>query len=71
MGNKLISRKILHNTIAGQRPVAKPKRRWIEAVEEDSKKMLGTRNWKREAMDRQGWRVYIQEVKVQYWAVVP
>jgi hypothetical protein len=63
MDNKLIPRKILYNTIGGQRHVGKPRRRWTEAVEEDSKKILGTRYWKREAMDRQVWRLYIQEAK--------
>jgi hypothetical protein len=65
MDSTLIPRKILYNTIGGKRPVGKPKRRWTEAVEDDSKKILGTRNWKREAMDRVGRRVYIHEAKAR------
>jgi hypothetical protein len=35
-----------------KRLVSKPKTRWNEAVEEDSKKILSIRNWRREAVDR-------------------
>jgi hypothetical protein len=62
MDSNLIPRKILYYTIGGKRPVGKPKRR-TEKVEEDSRKILGTTNWKREAMDRQGWEGYIHEAK--------
>jgi len=37
----------------GIRPVCKPKRRWIYAVEEMSKKILSIRKWKRETVPRQ------------------
>jgi len=43
-------------TIGGRRPVGKPKRRWIYAVEEESKKILSIRKWKRETVARQEWR---------------
>jgi hypothetical protein len=33
-----MAKKILYNTIGGKRPVEKPKKRWTEAVDEDSKK---------------------------------
>jgi hypothetical protein len=39
--------------------VGTPNKRWIEAVEEDAKMILGIRNWKREAMGRQGWTACI------------
>jgi hypothetical protein len=35
---------MLYDKIGGKRPVGKPKRRWIEAVEENAKKMLSIRN---------------------------
>jgi hypothetical protein len=37
-----------------KRPAGKPKRIWIKAVQEDSKKILGIRNWKKRAVGRQG-----------------
>ena len=41
-----------YTTIGGKRPVAKPKTRWNEAVEEDSKKKLGIRNQRTEVLNR-------------------
>jgi hypothetical protein len=68
MYSNLIPRKILYYTIGGKRPVGKPKRRRTEKVEEDSRKILGTINWKRKAMDRQGWEGYIHEAKARHRA---
>ena len=42
-----------YNTIGGKRSVGKPKRKWNEAVEEDSKKQLGLTTNKTEVLDRQ------------------
>jgi hypothetical protein len=42
-----IPKKILHNTIGGKRPVGKPKRRWTEAIGEESEKILGIEKWKK------------------------
>jgi hypothetical protein len=47
MNSRCIPRKLLYNTNGGKRPVSKPKRRWNEAVEENSRKILGIRNWKK------------------------
>jgi hypothetical protein len=44
MNSKGMPRKILHNTMGGERHVGKPRRRWIEAVEGDYKKILSIRN---------------------------
>jgi len=52
MDSKRIPRKILYNSFGDERPVSKPKGRWNKDVEEDPK-ILGIRNWKRYAMDRQ------------------
>jgi hypothetical protein len=63
--------KILYNSSGGNLPVSKLKIRWIETVEEDTKKIPSIRNWKREAMDRQGWRGYIKDNKARYRDVKP
>ena len=39
LGSMLVQRKILYKIIDSKEPVGKPKRRWTEAVEEDSKKI--------------------------------
>jgi hypothetical protein len=47
MNKERIPKKILYCTIGGRRRVRKPRQRWIDAVEEDAKKLMGVRNWKR------------------------
>jgi hypothetical protein len=49
-----------------RRAVGKPKKRWEDAVQEDSVKLLGTKAWKTKAKDRQFWRQHIEETKAQY-----
>jgi len=53
----------------GRRPVGEPKRRWIYAVEEESKKILSLRKWKRETVPKQEQRGSIQEAKALNTAV--
>jgi hypothetical protein len=48
-----IPKKILYSAIGGRRRAGKPRTRWIDAVEEDAKKLMGVRNWKRAAKDRE------------------
>jgi hypothetical protein len=38
---------MLYDKISGKRPAGKHKSRWIEAVDEDARKILSIRNWKR------------------------
>jgi hypothetical protein len=52
-------------------PVGKPRNRWINAVEIDSKEILKVRNWKRESQDRQVWRRHLKEAKTRLRAVAP
>ncbi|PSN42401.1 hypothetical protein C0J52_21660 [Blattella germanica] len=42
MGMERIPKRILHNTIGGQRRVGKPRSRWIDVVGEDARRVLGT-----------------------------
>jgi hypothetical protein len=53
MNKERIPKKILYSTIGGRRRVGKPRNRWTDAVEEDAKKLMGVRNWKRTAQDRE------------------
>ena len=64
MGNECIPKKILYATIGGKRHVGRPRNRWIDAMEEDAKKILGVRNWKKKTLNRDIWRGFIQEAKV-------
>jgi hypothetical protein len=47
LDSRHIPRKMLHYRTGSKRPVGKPKRSWTEAVEEDCKKILDIRNWKK------------------------
>jgi hypothetical protein len=59
-------KKDLQQTIYGKRAVGKPRKRWEDAVWEDSIKLLGTKAWKTKAKDRQFWRQCIGEATAQY-----
>jgi hypothetical protein len=39
MDSKRLPGKTLHKTVSGKRPLGKPKRRCVQAVEKDSKKI--------------------------------
>jgi hypothetical protein len=56
MEGKRIPKRILESNFIGKRPVSKPRKRWINAVEIESREILKVRNWKRESQDRQVWR---------------
>jgi hypothetical protein len=53
MNKERIPKKLLYSTISDRRRVGKARKRWIDAVEEDAKKLMGVRNWKRTAQDRE------------------
>jgi hypothetical protein len=71
MEGKRIPKRILESNSFGKRPVGKPRKRWINAVEIDSREILKVRNWKRESLDRQVWRRYLKEAKARLRAVAP
>jgi hypothetical protein len=71
MEGKRIPKRILESNFIGKRPVGKPRNRWINAVEIDSREILKVRNWKRESLDRQVWRRYLKEAKARLRAVAP
>jgi hypothetical protein len=50
----------------GKRPVGKPKKRWMDAVKEDSYQILNCRNWEVKAQDREGLRSRIKKAKARF-----
>jgi hypothetical protein len=52
-------------------PVGKPRKRWVNAVETDSRVILKVRNWRRESLDRQVWKRHLKEVKDRFRILVP
>jgi len=53
---------ILWTNPGGQRGRGRPKSRWIDGVEKDSRK-LGCRNWLAAAQDRGRWRHLLEDAK--------
>jgi hypothetical protein len=58
MGEKRIPKRILESSIIGNRPVGKPRKRRVNAVERDNREISLVRSRKREFLDRQVWRRY-------------
>jgi hypothetical protein len=63
MNNERMTKKIMKTKMEGKRKRGRPRKRWIDEVEEDLK-ILGKRNWHVVASDRQEWRRIILEAKV-------
>jgi hypothetical protein len=53
MNMERIPKEILYSTIGGRRRAGKPRNRWTDAVEEDGKKLMDIRNWKKAAQERE------------------
>lgn len=49
----------------GKRPVGKPRTRWTDGVDADSRGLLNTGNWRRAAMARDEWRQKLEEVRAR------
>jgi hypothetical protein len=60
---KRILKRILDSNIVGNRPVEKPRKRWVNAVEIDIREILKVRNWRRESLDKQVRRRHSKEGK--------
>jgi hypothetical protein len=58
------STKMLYsNKPEGLRLVGRPRKRWLDEVEQDWKQM-GVRGWRRRAQNRDEWRSVLKEAKV-------
>jgi hypothetical protein len=63
MSNDRMPKMILNAKMEGDRKRGRPKKRCINDVEQDLRK-LGIRNWRSRAGDRQQWRAVVREAKV-------
>jgi hypothetical protein len=63
MSNDRMTKMILNAKVEGDRKRGRPKKRWINDVEQDLRK-LGICNWRSIAGDRQRWRAVVREAKV-------
>ena len=56
-------KKVYRGKPEGRRKVGRPRKRWLDDVEEDLKS-IGVRGWRRKARDRSEWRKVVREAKV-------
>jgi hypothetical protein len=63
MNNERMPKRIMTTKMEGTRKRGRPRKRWIDEIEEDLK-IMGIRNWHAVAKDRQEWRKIISEAKV-------
>jgi hypothetical protein len=54
--------KVFKNVPEGRRSVRKPRKRWINDVENDVKKM-DVRGWRKVARDRDAWKLIAEEAR--------
>jgi hypothetical protein len=71
MDEKRIPKRILDRNSIGKRPLGKPRRKWFNAVEIDSRENVKVRKWKTESLDRKVWRCNLKEAKDRFRAVAP
>jgi hypothetical protein len=50
----------------GKPPVEKPRKRWQDAVKEESYRMLKWRDWEAKAQDREEWRSRIKKANARF-----
>jgi hypothetical protein len=68
---KRMRKRNMESNIIGKRPIGKPRKRSVNAVEIDSKEILRVRNWKREFLGRRVRRRHFKKAKARLWAVAP
>ena len=62
MENERIPKRLIHNDIIGVRKRGRPRKRWLQDVEQDMRRM-GIRGWKGKVQDRDEWRKIVKEAK--------
>ena len=63
MSNEKTLKKIFNTQPDGTRSVGRPKLRWENGVDQDTR-ILGVKNWKKAALDRGEWAKLIKKARV-------
>jgi hypothetical protein len=61
-----IPKKVFKAKFEGVRSVGKPRKRWEDAVQQDTASFLRCCNWKLAANDRTVWRQKTEEAKARF-----
>ena len=65
MHDERLSKMIMNARMEGRRRRGRPRRRWMDDVQEDIAS-LGVRNWKTMASDSVQWRTVVREAKIHF-----
>ena len=60
-----IQKKVLNGKFHTARPVERPRTRWADVVQRDAPQLLGIREWRRRAANRDEWRRLMREAKAR------
>jgi hypothetical protein len=60
-----IPKKFLNGNFYTTRPVGRPRTRWVDVVQRDALQLLGIKEWRRRAANRDEWRHLMREAKAQ------
>jgi len=60
-----IPKKVLNGNFHTTRPVGRPRTRWADVVQRDALQLLGTREWRRRAANKNEWRRLVREAKAR------
>jgi hypothetical protein len=70
MNSDWTHKKIFNTTLDGARHFGRPKLRWKDGVDQDMR-ILGARNWKKVALNRDEWTKLIRKARAHQGAVEP
>ena len=65
MEEERIPKKVLNGNFHTTRPVGRPRTRWTDVIQRDTLQLLGTRGWRRRAMNGDEWRHPMREAKAR------
>jgi len=60
-----IPKNVLNGNFHTTRPVGRPRTRWADVVQRDALQLLGIRQWRRRAANRDEWRRLMREAKAR------
>lgn len=66
MPDTRVPKRAMDGEPGGRRPVGKPRLRWVDNIGKDAAELLGVKNWKRTARERDVWRQKIEEAKARF-----
>jgi len=65
MEEERIPKKVLNGNFRTTRPVGRSRTRWVDVVQRDALQLLGIREWRRRAANRDEWRRLMREAKAR------